>query len=74
MPKQKIVRIDLNSPHRALSNGGLGIVAALLVPWQNDFLSVSTRGVFLLGAQSSCTYVDINLRCRSWHQKGSIFI
>ena len=30
---------DLNSPRRELSNGGLGIVVALLVRWQNDFLS-----------------------------------
>ena len=33
---------DLNSPRRELSNGGLGIVVALLVCWQIDFVCVST--------------------------------
>ncbi len=30
---------DLDSTRRELSNGGLGIVVALLVRWQNNFLS-----------------------------------
>ena len=30
---------DLDSPRQDLSNGGLGIVVALLVCWQFDFLS-----------------------------------
>ena len=35
---------DLDSPCRELFNGGLGIVAALLVRWQIDFSCVSTGG------------------------------
>ena len=35
----KIDQADLDSPRRELSNGGLGIVAALLVCWQINFLS-----------------------------------
>ena len=35
----KIVKADLDSPRRELSNGGLGIVVALLVHWQIIFLS-----------------------------------
>ena len=48
---------DLDSPCRELSNGGLGLVVALLVCPGINFR------VFLLGVQSSCTrlknYEDI---------------
>ena len=36
--KRKIVKADLNSPRQELSNGGLGIVVALLVVPAMDFL------------------------------------
>ena len=39
---------DLNSPRQELSNGGLGIVVALLVCWQLDFCRI------ILEVQSSC--------------------
>ena len=39
----------LDSPRRELSNGGLGIVVALLVHWGVNFLCVST------GSQSNPT-------------------
>ena len=45
----KIVKADLDSPRRELSNGGLEIVAALTVFSGNYFFPV-----FLLGVQSSC--------------------
>ena len=35
----KIVKADLDSPCRELSNGGLESIATLLVRWQIDFLS-----------------------------------
>ena len=35
---RKIDRADMNSPRQELSSGGLGIVVALLVRWQIDFL------------------------------------
>ena len=35
----KIDQADLDSPRRELSNGGLGIVVALLVRWGINFLS-----------------------------------
>ena len=38
MDHTKIDPADLNSPCRDISNGGLGIVVALLVRWQIDFL------------------------------------
>jgi len=40
----KIVKEDLDSPRQELSNGGLGIVVALLFCWQIDFLSAYTGG------------------------------
>ena len=40
----KIVKADLDSPGRELSNGGPGIVVALLVRSGIDFLCVSTGG------------------------------
>ena len=40
----KYVSIDLNSTRRELSNDGLGIVVALLLRWQIDFLCISTGG------------------------------
>ena len=44
----KIVKSDLNSPRRELSDGGLGIFVAFMVFRQLMFC------VFLLGVQSSC--------------------
>ena len=38
MPK-KTVNANLDSPRRALSNGGLGLVVTLLVRWEIIFLS-----------------------------------
>ena len=35
----KIVKADLDSPRREVSNGGLKSVVTLLVRWQIDFLS-----------------------------------
>ena len=37
-------KADLDSPRQEFSNGGLGIVAALLVHWQIDFPCASTGG------------------------------
>ena len=37
----KIVRVDLDSPRRELSNGGLESVLTLLVHWQTNFLCAS---------------------------------
>ena len=37
-----MVRSDLDSPRRELSNGGLKSVVALLVRWQINFLSAQT--------------------------------
>ena len=45
-----MVKADLESPHQGLSNGGLGIVVALLVCPAIDFLCDST------GVQSSCMF------------------
>ena len=42
MDQTKIVPADLDSPHRELSNGGLGIVVALLVRRGIDFSCAST--------------------------------
>ena len=42
--------LDLDSRYREFSNGGLGIVVALLVCWQIDFC------VHLAGRQSSCNH------------------
>ena len=36
---RKIYHVDLDSPRRELSNGGLEIVVALQVRWQINFLS-----------------------------------
>ena len=52
----KINPADLNSPRQDLSNGGLGIVAALLVLWQIDFCRL------ILDVQSRCVmggYKDV---------------
>ena len=38
----KIDKKDLDSPRQELSNGGLGIVATLLLCWQIDFSCVYT--------------------------------
>ena len=46
-----MAKADLDSPRRELSNGGLGIVVALLVRWQIDFLSVYTGGPIQLYKQ-----------------------
>ena len=51
MDHTKINPADLDSPCREFSNGGLGIVVALLVFWQIDVLSL------VLGVQSSCMLV-----------------
>ena len=40
----KIVKADLDSPRRELSNDGLESVAALRVHWQNNFSCVSAGG------------------------------
>ena len=40
----KIVKADLDSPRRELSNGGLGIAVTLLVRWQIIFVCASTGG------------------------------
>ena len=40
----KLDQADLNSPRQDLSNDGLGIVVALLVRWQINFVCVSTWG------------------------------
>ena len=45
----KIVKADLNSPHRELSNGGLDILVALFVFWELIFCAS------LLWVQSSCS-------------------
>ena len=47
---------DLNSPRQELSNGGLGIVVALLVCWQIDFCRI------ILEVQSSCI-CQCRVRC-----------
>ena len=51
----KLDQADLDSPRRELSNGGLGIVIALLVCWQIILC------VLLLGVQSSCSLRSIFL-------------
>ena len=43
MGHTKIYQANLDSPNRELSNGGLGIVVALLLRWQIIFLCVSTE-------------------------------
>ena len=48
MITDKIYLEDLDSPRRELSNGGLGIVVALLVCWGINFC------VHISDAQSSC--------------------
>ena len=44
----KIDKVDLNSPHRELSNGGLRIVVTLLVHRQNDFSCASRSSAIQL--------------------------
>ena len=44
----EIVKVDLDSPRRELSNDGLGIVVALLVRWQK-------KCRFILEVLSSCS-------------------
>ena len=44
MAHSKINEADLNFPRRELSDGGLGIVVALLVRQGIDFLCACTRG------------------------------
>ena len=48
----KIVKADLDSPRRELSDGGLGIVVAL------TFFRQLIFRVFLLGVQFSCTVMQ----------------
>ena len=51
----KIVKADLDSPRRELSNGGLGIVVALSGFLAIDFVCVSTGGPIQLYAMGSGT-------------------
>ena len=58
----KIDQADLDSPHRELSNGGLGIVVAL------TFFSGIIFCLLVLGVQSSCrlkTHSKLICQCRS---------
>ena len=48
MGHTKIIKGDLDSPHREVSIGGLGVVIALLVRWQTDLSCVSTGGAIQL--------------------------
>ena len=73
MPKTnvtKVVKADLDSPRRELSNSGLGIVVAVLVPWQIDFVLVydggpsnpavvfDTRGRDTVVLEKRCTFAS----------------
>ena len=44
----KMNKADLESPCRELSNGGLGIVAVLLVRWKIDFSCASRSSAIQL--------------------------
>ena len=59
---RKIDPADLNSPRRELSNGGLGIVVALLVRWQIVFLSAYTGGPIQLYSEMTI-FTFFNLNC-----------
>ena len=62
MHPTKIVTADLDSPRRELSNGGLGIVVALLVRPGIDFLSALPLTLNpAVSNDTSCLYLPRNL-------------